>query len=86
MLVYSLGAALGPLSGSVAMLALGPAGLFAWTGGCAALALLFGLWRQRRRGPVPQADQRPYQLLPRTTPMVAALDPLAAEEEPAGAR
>lgn len=81
-LVYSIGAALGPLSGSLAMLALGPAGLFAWTGVCAAAALLFGLWRQRRRGPVPQADQQPYQLLPRTTPMAATLDPLAREEQP----
>lgn len=81
-LVYSLGAALGPLSGSLAMLALGSAGLFVWIGSCAAAALMFGLWRQRRRGPVPQAEQQPYQLLPRTTPMAATLDPLAPEEQP----
>lgn len=80
-LAYSLGAALGPMSGSLAMLALGPGGLFVWTGSCAAAALIFGLWRQRRRGPVPQAEQQPYQLLPRTTPMAAALDPLASEEQ-----
>lgn len=80
-LVYSIGAALGPLSGSLAMLALGSAGLFVWTGVCAGSALLFGLWRQRRRGPVPQAEQQPYQLLPRTTPMAATLDPLADGKE-----
>lgn len=81
-LVYSLGAALGPLSGSLAMLAFGPAGLFVWTATCAAAALVFGLWRQRRRGPVPQAEQQRYQLLPRTTPMAANLDPFAPEEQP----
>jgi MFS family permease len=85
-LVYSLGAAMGPLSASLAMQALGPSGLFVWAGSCAAAALLFGLWRQWRRGPVPAAEQQPYQLLPRTTPMAANLDPLAPGEPERAAR
>lgn len=72
-LVYAVGAALGPMAGSVAMLLLGPAGLFAWIGGCAAVGLGFALWRQLRRAPVPEDRQQPYQLLPRTTPMAAQL-------------
>lgn len=72
-LVYSVGAALGPMTGSTAMLLLGPAGLFIWIGGCAAAGLGFALWRQRRRPSVPGEEQQPYQLLPRTTPMAAQL-------------
>lgn len=78
-LAYSAGAALGPLAGSLVMQALGPAGLFAWATGCAGAALVFGLWRQRQRAPVPAAQQQSYQLLPRTTPMAAKLDPLAPD-------
>ena len=81
-LVYSVGAALGPMAGSTAMLLLGPGGLFAWIGACAAAGLAFALWRQQRRPAVPGEQQQPYQLLPRTTPMAAQLDPLA---EPAAA-
>ena len=80
-LVYSVGAAVGPLAGSVAMLLLGPAGLFAWIASCAAAGLTFALWRQRRRGPVPGEQQQPYQILPRTSPMAAQLDPLAQRGE-----
>lgn len=76
-LVYSAGAALGPLAGSVAMLLLGPAGLFAWIASCAAAGLTFALWRQRRREPVPGERQQPYQHLPHTSPVAAQLDPLA---------
>lgn len=78
-LVYAVGAALGPMAGSVAMLLLGPAGLFAWIGGCAAVGLGFALWRQLRRAPVPEDRQQPYQLLPRTSPMAAQL---AESDEP----
>jgi MFS family permease len=80
-LVYSVGAAVGPMAGSVAMLLLGPAGLFVWIGTCAAAGLGFALWRQRRRGPVPGEQQQPYQILPRTSPMAAQLDPLARPGE-----
>ncbi|GGD45994.1 hypothetical protein GCM10011411_01990 [Aurantiacibacter arachoides] len=81
-LVYSVGAAVGPMADSVAMLLLGPAGLFAWIGACAAAGLAFALWRLQRRPPVPEEEQQPHQHLPRTTPMVAQLDPLAQSRAP----
>lgn len=80
MLVYSVGAAAGPMAGAGAMMLLGPGGLFLFIGVCATAALVFALWRQRRRGPVPEELQQPYQLIPRTTPMAANLDPLTPED------
>lgn len=81
-LAYSAGAAAGPVPASVLMAAAGPAGLYAFIGLCAFGGLAFALWRDRRGETVPQALQQPYQTLPRTTPMSAALDPQA----PAGDR
>ena len=78
-LLYSVGAVAGPMAGAVAITLLGPAGLFAFIGLCASGALAFGVWRQARALPVPTDQQQNYQILPRTTPMSAALDPLATE-------
>lgn len=80
-LVYSVGAALGPMAGSSAMAGFGQGGLFIYIGACAGLALLFGIWRQIVRKPVPGELQQPYQILPRTTPMAAQLDPLSPEDD-----
>jgi len=78
-LVYSVGAAIGPMAGSAAMAGLGAGGLFVYIGVCATLTLVFALWRQVARAPVPGEEQQPYQILPRTTPMAAQMEPLAAE-------
>lgn len=79
-LLYSVGAAAGPMAGAAAMTAAGAGGLFLFIAVCAGLALGFGLWRQARALPVPAEQQQSYQVLPRTTPMAATLDPLAPEE------
>lgn len=79
-LAYSAGAAVGPVAGALAMTMLGPAGLYAFIATCALGAFGFALWRQRIGVPVPNVLQQPYQILPRTTPMSASLDPRAAEE------
>ena len=42
---------------------------------CAAATLAFGLWRQAATPPVPLPDQQNFQIVPRTTPMAALLDP-----------
>lgn len=76
-LLYSIGAAAGPLAGSAAMMIAGPGGLFVLAASAAAGALVFALWRQLKALPVPLDQQQRYLLLPRTTPAVAALDPLA---------
>ena len=73
-LVYSVGAAMGPMAGSVAMATLGPPGLFGAIGAVAVAASLFGLWRAAVSKPVPGAEQQDFQSLPRTTPMAAVLE------------
>jgi MFS family permease len=79
-LAYSAGAATGPLTAASVMSVAGPGGLFLFIALCAGGALLFGAWRQIRALPIPPDQQQNYQVLPRTTPMSAALDPLAPEE------
>ncbi len=79
-LAYSAGAAAGPLAAASVMTFAGPRGLFLFVASCAGSALLFGVWRQVRALPIPAERQQTYQVLPRTTPMSAALDPLAPEE------
>jgi len=73
-LVYSAGAAAGPLGAALAITALGSEGLFLFVAASAGVALIFGLWRQTSSPPVPAADQQSYQVLPRTTPMAAQLE------------
>lgn len=78
-LVYSAGAAVGPLAGATAMTFTGAGGLFLFIAVCATAAVAFALWRLAARGSPPQERQRAWIVLPRTTPMSATLDPLAAE-------
>jgi len=73
-LLYSIGAATGPLLAGAAMTALGVAGLFLTLCGCCGAALLFALWRQLARAPVPAGRQQRYRALPRTTPVAAILE------------
>lgn len=77
-LFYSVGAAAGPIAGGGAM-AFADNALFLFLAACAAGVLMFGLWRLRVAAPVPGAEQQAYQVLPRTTPMAAALDPRGSE-------
>lgn len=83
-LVYSLGAACGPLLVSSTMSLAGPVALFLSIGIIATAVLAFGIWRQLASAPVPAAMQNAYQVLPRTTPVSATLDPLAPPAESAG--
>lgn len=80
-LTYSIGAAAGPTAGAGVMMAAGEGGLFLFIGTCALLTLIFALWRQSRREPVPSELQQPYQILPRTTPAAAELDPLPRSDD-----
>lgn len=79
-LAYSAGAAAGPLAAAGVMTLTGAAGLFLFIATCSGGALMFGLWRQARVLPVPAEQQQSYQVLPRTTPMSAALDPHAPDD------
>ena len=80
-LSYSVGAAIGPLGGAAAMAIWGSAGLFIFIGACAMAAAGLALWRQRAGPAIANADQHSFQILPRTTPMAAALDPQASSPD-----
>lgn len=80
-LAYSLGAAIGPLAGAAAMAIWGSAGLFIFIGSCAMAAAGVALWRQGAGSAIPNADQHSFQILPRTTPMAATLDPQASSPD-----
>lgn len=73
-LIYSAGAATGPLTGSIMLQAFGPAGLFGTLGACATIALIFGIWRLSRRDSLPQDQQQPYQPMTQIIPIAAQLE------------
>lgn len=82
-LLYSIGAALGPVAGAASMTVAGSGGLFWFIALCAAATLGFGLWRQATTSSVPADEQLDYQILPRTTPAAAMLDPHVPEQSEA---
>lgn len=82
-LAYGIGAALGPVIGSVAMGALGPDGLFYYIGGVGILLAVFIVYRITQRGTIDVAEQGDFQAMQRTTAVVYELHPDAeVEEEP----
>ena len=75
-LLYSVGAAIGPSAAATAMTFIAlPGGLFLFIALCAGVTLAVGLWRQTASSPVPSDEQQNYQILPRTTTVAALLDP-----------
>lgn len=74
-LLYSVGAALGPIGGALFMTAWSAGGLFLFIALCAGGTAAFGLWRQKAAPPVPAPEQQDFQILPRTTPTASLLDP-----------
>src|SRR5690606_24124819 len=81
--VYGLGAALGPLGASLVIHVLGARGLFIFIAG---VGLLFGVVAYLRRGAdeVPVEAQEPFVPMISTSPVINALDPRADEEQVAG--
>ena len=57
----------------------GAGGLFFFIALAAAAMLGFGLWRLATSDPVPGTAQQDFQILPRTTPVAALLDPAGPE-------
>ncbi|MDE1918197.1 MAG: MFS transporter [Sphingomonadales bacterium] len=74
-LLYSVGAAIGPLAAGWLMSLVPAGGLFLFIALCAGGTLIFGLWRQAASPPVPVPDQQDFQIVPRTTPLASLLDP-----------
>ena len=79
-LLYSIGAALGPIGAAAVMTLTGMIGLFLFVAICAAGTLIFGFWRQTASEAVPAAEQQDFQIVPRTTPQASILDPNTADE------
>lgn len=73
-LLYSAGAAVGPLSAATVMTLVGPGGLFLFIAICALMMLLFAIWRLFVTRPVPETEQQLFQALPRTTPLASLID------------
>ena len=80
-LLYSVGAALGPIGGAAAMTLAGAGGLFLFIALAAGTMLVFGLWRLAVTDAVPGEAQQDFQILPRTTPTAALLDPAADPQQ-----
>lgn len=80
-LLYSLGAVLGPILAATFMTAASVGGLFSFIAVCSSAALIFGLWRHAASEAVPAPDQQDFQILPRTTPMASLLDPNTADDD-----
>lgn len=74
-LLYAIGAALGPIGGAILMTGWSNGGLFLFIALCAGGTAAFGMWRQTATAPVPTPDQQDFQIVPRTTPMASLLDP-----------
>ena len=80
LLVYGVGSVAGPLLSPVAMTALGPTALFAYTALVHAALFVFGLWRVARRARVPSEEQEQYVALAKpSTPAVFEFDPRSAD-------
>lgn len=83
-LVYSLGAAVGPLVVSAAMTNLGPQGLFQVVAILAVSVFGFGMWRRWVGDAVPAEMQQAYQPLPRTTAVATKLVTIVPAEDDTG--
>lgn len=81
LLVYGIGATLGPVAAGSAMDWLGPGGLFAYFALFLALLGVFGWYRRRTVLPVPVAEQSPFVAMNRTSQAGVELYRKATPEE-----
>ncbi len=78
---YGIGAAAGPIIGSVAMDAMGPGGLFIYIAAISVLLTVFIVYRITQRGTIDVADQGDFQAMQRTSTVVYEMHPDAEVEE-----
>ncbi len=82
LMAYSVGAVIGPLLASGAMSLMGPNGLFVTSAAAGTLMTVFAVARVVRDRPIPEAFETNFELVPRTSPVAAELDPRGEFEEP----
>lgn len=81
LLVYGIGATLGPLLATLFMRFIGPSGLFVHSATICCGIGLFALYRITQRSPVPDKDAENFAMVPRTSPMAFEMDPRSDENE-----
>ena len=82
LMAYSVGAVIGPLPTSGAMSVMSPNGLFVTSAAAGTLMTVFAVARIVRDRPIPEAFETNFELVPRTSPVAAELDPRGEFEEP----
>ena len=80
LLVYGIGAVLGPLIASSLMHYIGSGGLFAFTTAVHILLVLFTILRVRVRAAPAKQDRSDFVVVPRTSPMLFEMDPRSEPE------
>lgn len=80
LLVFGVGAVLGPIAGGVAMRLAGPVGLPMVASGTALVIAVFGLYRMVRRAPPPAATHSDFVPLVRTSPVALEMHPEAERQ------
>ena len=86
LLIYGIGATVGPALVGIFMDILGPASLLGYLAAVLALLGLFGLYRTRAGAPVPAATHAPFVPVVRTSQVALELDPRAETESEASAQ
>ncbi|MCI5047446.1 MAG: MFS transporter [Aquisalinus sp.] len=79
LLLYGIGAVIGPNIGSAVMSLLGPAALFYFSCSVYLIVIIFGIYRMTQRAGVTAEQKEDYVAVPRTSPGVFEMDPRAAE-------
>lgn len=74
LLAYGFGSVLGPLLAPYFMQGFGALGLFAYAALVAFVIGSFGLWRNKKRAPIPLKMQKLFKPLPRTTLQIGEFD------------
>lgn len=75
LLSWAVGSAAGPTLASLTMQALGPSGLFVYSGAVAILVAVFTQWRLHRRAAPPPEDRNSFVAMPAASPVVSGLNP-----------
>ena len=84
MLVWGVGASLGPLAAAAAMEWLGPSGLFVHAAFFSLAFIGFATWRMTRRKPRPPEERERFVDVPPTLPTAPRLDPRTDRAEGPG--
>jgi MFS family permease len=82
LLLYSAGAAVGPLVAGMIFSPFDGGGLFLMIAGVAAISVGFGLFRMQQVSPSPSEDLVAFVAIPRTSPAGAELDPRQEDSSP----